>query len=58
MDVFQKQEKLKYDRLTILRKLMYFKTHRLKILGFQDGMKEGGKMEWFFVFKIKQKCAL
>ena len=30
---FSKIGKLKYDRLAILRKLTYFKTHRLKMLG-------------------------
>ena len=34
MDLFQKQEKLKYDESAILKELTYFKTHRLKILEF------------------------
>ena len=55
MDLFQKQEKLKYDGLAILKELTYFKTHRLKILEFWDGMREGSGMEWLFVFKIKQE---
>ena len=42
---FQKQEKLKYDELVFLKKLMYFKTHRLKILEFYDGMMEVSKMD-------------
>ena len=31
MDLFQKQQKLKYDILAFLKDLMYFKTRRLKI---------------------------
>ena len=54
-DLFQKQEKLRYDRLAFLKKLKYFKTHRLKMLDFYNGIMEGSKMEWLFVFKIKQK---
>ena len=34
MDLFQKQEKLKYDGLAFLTELTYFKTHRLKMLEF------------------------
>ena len=54
-DLFQKQEKLKYDRSAFLKKLTYFKTHRLKMLEFYNGMMERSKIEWLFVFKIKQK---
>ena len=55
MDLFQKQEKLKYDGLEFLRGLTYFKTHRLKMLELCDGMKEGSKIELLFVFKINQE---
>ena len=55
MDLFQKQEKLKYDGLESLRGLTYFKTHRLKMLELCDGMKQGSKIELLFVFKIKQE---
>ena len=60
MDIFQKWENLKYDRLAFLKKLTYFKTHRLKMLEFYNGMMEGGKIEslFVFVFKTKQKCLL
>ena len=60
MDIFQKWENLKYDRLAFLKKLTYFKTHRLKVLEFYNGMMEGGKIEslFVFVFKTKQKCLL
>ena len=54
-DLFQKQEKLKYDRLAFLEKLTYFKTHCLEMLEFYNGMMERSKIEWLFVFKIKQK---
>ena len=48
---------MKYGRLAFLKKLTYFKTHRLKMLEFYNGMLEGSKIEWLFVFvfKIKQK---
>ena len=55
MDLFQKQEKLKYDGLEFLRGLTYFKTHRLKMLELCDGMKEGSKIELLSVFKINQE---
>ena len=60
MDIFQKWENLKYDRLAFLKKLTYFKTHRLKMLESYNGMMEGGKIEslFVFVFKTKQKCLL
>ena len=60
MDIFQKWENLKYDRLAFLKKLTYFKSHRLKMLEFYNGMMEGGKIEslFVFVFKTKQKCLL
>ena len=60
MDIFQKWENLKYDRLAFLKKLTYFKTHRLRMLEFYNGMMEGGKIEslFVFVFKTKQKCLL
>ena len=34
MDLFQKQEKLIYVGLAILKEVTYFKTQRLKILEF------------------------
>ena len=44
-DLFQKQEKLKYDRSAFLKKLTYFKTHRLKMLEFYNGMMERSKID-------------
>ena len=51
MDLLQREEKFKYDVLAILKELTYSKTHLLKMLEFQDEMREGSKMEGFFVFK-------
>ena len=58
MDLFQKQ--VKCDRLAFLKKLTYFKAHRLKMLEFYNGMMEDGKIKWLFVFvfKIKQKMSV
>ena len=59
MDLFQKQEKLKYDGLAFLKELTYFKTRRLKMLEFYNKMREGSTMEWSFVFKInKEMCVV
>ena len=60
MDLFQKQEDLKCDRLAFLKKLTYLETHRLKMLEFYNGIMEDGKIEWLFVFvfKIKQKMSV
>ena len=44
MDLFQKWQNLKYDRLAFLKKSTYFKTHHLKMLEFYNGMMEGGKI--------------
>ena len=45
---------MKYERLAILRELMYFKPHR-RIFRWNEGREQNG---WFFVLEIKQKCAL
>ena len=59
MDLFQKQEKLKYDGLAFLKELTCFKIHRLKMLEFYNKMREGSTMEWSFVFKInKEMCVV
>ena len=55
IDLFQKQKKLKYDGLDFLKKLTYFKTHRLDMLECQERLMKWSKMEWLFVFKIKHK---
>ena len=55
---FSKIEEIEIWRINISKGVNVFQNTRLKILEFSDRMMEGGKMEWLFVFKIKQEMCV